>query len=113
MNYDLVLITLLIIAVVVPGSVYLLGWPGPVASFVALVVSRTGVMAAGAVLVVVTVPLLSSSGPGFEGNAVKSFVGALFVVAICLVCERYAVVRDADDTGRAVRHIGEDTRTEP
>ncbi len=92
-NYDLVFITLFLIAAAVPSMVYLLRWPGPIAPFLALTVARTGVMAAGAVLVVVTVPLLSNQGPGADSNAAAAFMSALLVSAICLGCERSVVVR--------------------
>ncbi len=98
MDYSLVFVTLFLIAAALSLTYVLVGWDKPAAHFAALCLARTGVMAAGAVLVVVTVPVLSS-GVGFEGSTGGAFLGALVVVAYALACERYVVLQEtrADD----------------
>ncbi|WP_323794237.1 hypothetical protein [Nocardioides sp.] len=94
MDNELVFITQLIIAFFV-SLIFAIGRsPDRVAHFVALSLARTGVMAAGAVLVVVTVSVVSSSGPGFEGESGGAFASALLLAAFCLATERHVVLID-------------------
>lgn len=98
MNYTAVFIVLASLFIVSVVALSMLHSPEPAAPAVALTLIRTTILAAGAVLVVLTAPLLSEGslfgGPddGEPGRILGSYLGALFVVAIALACERRIAV---------------------
>lgn len=94
MDFQAVFVLLVLLALVAPVTLPIARSPESGAQTVALCVARTGLMASGALLVVLTVPLTAANrGPDDTGSFVGSYLAALAVTAAYLACERHIATR--------------------
>jgi hypothetical protein len=99
MNYDAVVITLVLLATAAGISLLVVRSEESGSGVAALALVRTVLAATGAVLVVVTVPVLSAAVPqGEYGPPVGSFLAAVAVLLLGFACEQH--IRTVDRVRR-------------